>query len=75
MTAGGKRFEQPDGIVEKRVCGLTGGPPTKACEEQGLVTTDLYRSDMVDHIEGLAPFQASFKPNTQPSNEKDDDDD
>lgn len=75
MTAEGKRFEQPDGIVEKRVCGLTGGPPTKACEEQGLVTTDLYRSDMIDHIEGLAPFQANFKPNAQPSNEKEDDDD
>lgn len=37
-------FKQPEGIVAKKICSLTGTSPSKACEEADLVTTDLFNS-------------------------------
>lgn len=65
MTANGKRFERPSGITEKRVCGLTGGSSNKVCDDEGLVTTDLYASDMLSRIDGLSPFQSELKRDMQ----------
>ncbi|WP_054706392.1 hypothetical protein [Bacillus sp. JCM 19041] len=65
MTANGNRFERPSGITEKRVCGLTGGSSNKVCDDEGLVTTDLYASDMLSKIDGLSPFQSQLKSEMQ----------
>ncbi|CAM3856225.1 transglycosylase domain-containing protein [Alkalicoccus chagannorensis] len=40
-------FEQPDGIVEATVCGISGQLPSDLCEEAGMVTTDLFNEEHV----------------------------
>ncbi|MFB4210632.1 transglycosylase domain-containing protein [Shouchella sp. JSM 1781072] len=65
MTAEGTRFQRPGGLTERRVCGLTGGSSNAVCDEEGLVTTDLYNNDMLSRIDGLAPFQSELKSTMQ----------
>lgn len=38
------RFEMPEGIVSRSICGLTGLLPSKACQEAGLVRIDLFNA-------------------------------
>lgn len=38
----GRNFEQPEGIVRKSICSLTGLLASDACKNAGLVTTDLF---------------------------------
>ncbi|MEY8751851.1 transglycosylase domain-containing protein [Alkalicoccobacillus gibsonii] len=44
LMAPSESFKQPEGIVAKKICSLTGTSPSKACEEADLVTTDLFNS-------------------------------
>ncbi len=39
-----ERFKMPEGIVSRSVCSLTGLLPSKACQEAGLVKTDLFNA-------------------------------
>ncbi|WP_077600910.1 transglycosylase domain-containing protein [Oceanobacillus sojae] len=42
-----KRFERPDGIVERSYCAVSGKLPSDLCKEVGLVKTDLFDSRYV----------------------------
>ncbi|TSB48077.1 transglycosylase domain-containing protein [Alkalicoccobacillus porphyridii] len=42
LMAPSNSFSQPEGVVSRKICSLTGTAPSKACEEAGLVTTDLF---------------------------------
>lgn len=39
-----ERFKQPDGLVRKSYCTLTGKLPSSLCQKAGLVSTDLFNS-------------------------------
>jgi penicillin-binding protein len=57
LMAAGERFARPDGIVSRSICSLTGLLPSKACQEAGLVRTDLFNAKFVptktdDSLEG-----------------------
>ncbi|MED4129968.1 transglycosylase domain-containing protein [Shouchella miscanthi] len=65
MTAEGTRFQRPSGLTERRVCGLTGGSSNAICDEEGLVTTDLYNNNLLSRIDGLSPFQSELKSTVQ----------
>jgi penicillin-binding protein 1B len=45
LMAPEEEFQQPDGVVEEEVCGVSGLAPTELCEDAGLVTTDLFNEE------------------------------
>ncbi|TPE69845.1 transglycosylase domain-containing protein [Halalkalibacterium halodurans] len=44
LMAPNQSFEMPEGIVRRSVCSITGTAPSKACEQAGLVTSDLFNA-------------------------------
>ncbi|MCM2675304.1 transglycosylase domain-containing protein [Alkalicoccobacillus plakortidis] len=42
IMAPSESFKQPEGVVSRKICSLTGTAPSKACEDADLVTTDLF---------------------------------
>ncbi len=47
LIASGESFAMPEGIVRRSICSLTGLLPSPACQEAGLVTTDLFNAKFV----------------------------
>ncbi len=47
LMAPNENFTQPDGIVSRSICSITGLLPSKACKDAGLVTTDLFNAKFV----------------------------
>lgn len=42
-----EKFEQPDGIVSKSYCEVSGMLPSELCEKAGLISTDIYNEEFV----------------------------
>lgn len=47
LMAPSEAFQQPDGIVSQSYCAVSGMLPSEACEEAGLVKTDLFNEKFV----------------------------
>lgn len=44
IVAAGERFQQPEGVVTRSFCGISGLAPSKACQAAGLVRADLFNA-------------------------------
>src|SRR4029078_10260145 len=44
VLGAGAKFKQPEGVVSKPFCGISGLAPSAACTAAGLVKTDLFNS-------------------------------
>ncbi|WP_242009792.1 transglycosylase domain-containing protein, partial [Halalkalibacter nanhaiisediminis] len=58
LLAPGQSFVMPDGIVRRSICSITGLLPSPACQQAGLVTTDLFNVNFLpsqadDSLEGV----------------------
>lgn len=47
LLAPNKRFERPDGIVERSFCAISGMLPSELCSKAGLVQSDLFNANFV----------------------------
>lgn len=47
LVAPSKRFERPEGIVERSYCAISGLLPSDLCKEAGLVKSDLFNAKFV----------------------------
>lgn len=47
LVAPDHAFQQPEGVVERSYCALSGNLPSNLCEEAGLVKTDLFNEKFV----------------------------
>jgi penicillin-binding protein 1B len=44
IVAAGERFQQPEGVVTRSFCGISGLAPSKACQAAGLIRADLFNA-------------------------------
>ena len=44
MVGAGERFQQPEGVVTRSFCGISGLAPSKACQAAGLIRADLFNA-------------------------------
>ncbi|MFC7364492.1 MULTISPECIES: transglycosylase domain-containing protein [Bhargavaea] len=44
IVAAGERFQQPEGVVTRSFCGISGLAPSEACKKAGLVRSDLFNA-------------------------------
>ncbi|WP_156291545.1 transglycosylase domain-containing protein [Oceanobacillus salinisoli] len=47
LLAPSERFQQPEGIVSRSYCGISGMLPSDLCEKAGLIKTDIFNSKHV----------------------------
>ncbi len=48
----GLKFQEPDGIVSRSFCGISGFAPNEACKKAGLVRSDLFIADIMTPKDG-----------------------
>lgn len=55
-----ENFKQPDDIVEKSICSISGMLPSDLCKKAGLVTTDIFNKKFVPTEEDDSLMKGSF---------------
>ncbi|QHS23041.1 penicillin-binding protein [Virgibacillus sp. MSP4-1] len=60
LMAPDQRFGNPGGIVTRSVCAVSGLIPSEACEEAGLITTDLFNAKYVPTEEDNSLIKGNY---------------